>query len=131
LSQHDDLLYLVYIDEAGARIERTISAEDRPSLDSDVNLRDATLFRLQTLAESTQRLSGAFKNAHPEISWERVAGFRNRVVHGYLDVDLDIVWAIIEHDLPPLLGCIRTEIARRLNRDRSTLGREDPLDSGL
>ena len=51
-----------------------------------------TLYRLHTLAESTQRLSSEMKALHPEIPWEDIAGFRNRMVHGYLGVNLDIVW---------------------------------------
>jgi uncharacterized protein with HEPN domain len=95
-----------------------------------VDLRDATLFRLQTLAESTQRLSPAFKDSHPEIPWDRVAGFRNRVVHGYLDVNLDIVWAIVEHDLPLLAECVRAELSVRNQRGRS-VPRDTGLDIGL
>ncbi|MHB1928251.1 MAG: HepT-like ribonuclease domain-containing protein [Acidimicrobiales bacterium] len=124
MSEHDDLLYLSHIDDAISRVERTASRRGQAALEDDDTLRDATLFRLQTLAESTQRLSESFKDAHPEIPWERIAGFRNRVVHGYLDVRSDIVWAIVQHDLPELARCVREELALRNERDR-------PRDTGL
>jgi len=44
---------------------------------------------LQTMAESTQRLSDAAKEAHPEVDWYKISGFRNVLVHGYLGVDLE------------------------------------------
>ena len=113
MSEHDDLLYLAHIDDAITRIERTASARGVSALHADEDLKDATLFRLQTLAESTQHLSREFKEAHPEIHWDRIAGFRNRVVHGYLDVRTDIVWAIVDNDLPKLASCIRSELSLR------------------
>jgi uncharacterized protein with HEPN domain len=57
---------------------------------------------LQTLAESTQRLSGASKAAHPEVNWYKISGFRNVLTHDYLGVDLERVWKVIERDLPDL-----------------------------
>ena len=82
MNEHDDVLYLAHIDEAAANIERTALARGRAALNEDFELRDATMYRLQTLAESTQRLSAVFKETHPEIPWDDIAGFRNRVVHG-------------------------------------------------
>jgi uncharacterized protein with HEPN domain len=92
------------------RIERT-TATGRAVFDSDLDLQDATLRRLQTLSESAQRLSDAFKQAHPEVSWHRIAGMRNRLVHAYLDVDLDIVWNTLQVDLPGLGELAMHELA--------------------
>lgn len=113
MSEHDDALYLAHIEEAISLVETTAVARGRADLDRDAELRDATLFRLQTMAESAQRLSVEFREAHPEIPWSHIGGFRNRVVHGYLDVDLDVVWAIIELDVPRLATCVREELERR------------------
>jgi uncharacterized protein with HEPN domain len=79
---------------------------------ADVDLQDATLRRLQTLSESAQRLSPDFKAAHPEIPWADIAGFRNRLVHAYLDIDLDLAWNTVVRDLPPLLAMAESEVAR-------------------
>lgn len=129
MTEHDDGLYLAHIEEAVGRIERSSPDLSEATLEADETLRDATLFRLQTLAESTQRLSSGFMDHHPEIPWERIAGFRNRVVHGYLDVRSDIVLAIVEHDLPKLALCIREELAIRKQRERS--GPERDTGMGL
>jgi len=105
MTEHDDALYLAHVADAASRIEQTALRRGRADLDSDFELRDATMYLLQTLAESTQRLSVSFKEAHAEIPWDDIAGFRNRAVHGYLTIDLDIVWDIVERDVRPLAEC--------------------------
>jgi hypothetical protein len=72
VTEHDDELYLVHIDETAALIERSAAARGKQAVMSDEDLRDATIYRLQTLAESTQRLSPEFKGAHPEVPWVEV-----------------------------------------------------------
>jgi len=79
---------------------------------ADVDIQDATLRRLQTLSESAQRLSPDFKAAHPQIPWTDIAGFRNRLVHAYLDIDLELAWNTVVRDLPPLLAMAEAEVAR-------------------
>jgi uncharacterized protein with HEPN domain len=54
------------------------------------------------MCESIQKLPNDWKNAYPEIEWTNVAGFRNRLTHEYLNVDLKIVWNVIQNSLPPL-----------------------------
>ena len=78
----------------------------------DADLRDAPLYRLHTLAESTQHLSPEPKTAHPEIPWDDIAAFRNRIVNGYLGVSLDIVWDIIQQ---------RPAAAREPRPDRASI----------
>ncbi len=65
-------------------------------------VQDAVIRNLQTLAESTQRLSDRLKTSHPDIEWHKIAGFRNILVHDYLGIDLDLVWNILDRDLPRL-----------------------------
>jgi uncharacterized protein with HEPN domain len=68
---------------------------------------------LQTMAESTQRLPDATKEAHPEVDWYKISGFRNVLVHGYLGVDLERVWIIVERDLPSLKRAITSMLKER------------------
>jgi uncharacterized protein with HEPN domain len=97
----DDSLYLVYIKECIERIEEYTS-EGREFFLRDRKTQDAVLRNLQTLAESTQRLSDRIKDAETSIDWKSIAGFRNIVVHDYLGINLNRVWLIVEKDLPPL-----------------------------
>jgi uncharacterized protein with HEPN domain len=65
-------------------------------------VQDAVVRNLQVLAESSQRLSDPVKSAEPSVPWRALSGFRNILVHGYLGVDLELVWRVVEKDLPPL-----------------------------
>lgn len=125
MTEHDDELYLRHIESVAGLLDITRRL-GRSRFDSEADVRDATMYRLQTLAESSQRLSDAFKDAHPEIPWRDIARFRNRAVHGYLTVDHNVIWDIVEHDIPPLGLCASEELKRR----RSRPGHEQARDRG-
>lgn len=101
----DDQVYLEYIMECIRRIEKHRRSGKRRFLASDT-LQDAVLRNLQTLAESTQRLSGEIKATQPDVPWEEISGFRNILVHGYLGIDLEVVWGIIQTDVSNLKAAI-------------------------
>ncbi len=101
----DNRLYLIHIQECLTRIE-LYTVEGKDAFLTDIKTQDAVLRNLQTLAESTQRLSDELKAAHPDIDWRRISGFRNVLVHDYLSVNLVRVWEIIERNLPDLKGKI-------------------------
>ncbi len=63
---------------------------------------DAVLRNLHTLTETAQRLSTDPKAAHPEIEWAALAAFRNVVVHDYLGIDIELVWTVVNQDVPDL-----------------------------
>jgi uncharacterized protein with HEPN domain len=102
----DEKLYLIYISERIERIESYIGDIDREKFMASSLLQDAVIRNLQTLAESTQRLSDRLKDSHPEIDWNKIAGFRNVLVHDYLGVDVERIWNIVEKELPALKNSI-------------------------
>jgi uncharacterized protein with HEPN domain len=95
----DDRLYLLHVLDCISRIER-YTADGKEAFFRDTKTQDAVLRNLQTLTESVQRLSPELKGGRPEIDWRSIATFRNVAVHGYLGIDFDLVWDIVEHDLP-------------------------------
>lgn len=96
-----DGLYVAHVLECIRRVEENI-AGGRNAFFASHTLQDAVLRNLQTMCESTQRLSSDAKAKHPEVSWKGISGFRNVLVHDYLGVDLEYVWEIIEGDVPIL-----------------------------
>lgn len=96
-----DKLYLTYILECITSIEE-LTAEGRAAFETMKHGRAALLYYLQTMAEATQRLSESLKAAHSEVDWIGIGGFRNRLTHGYLDINMNVVWTIIEQYLPDL-----------------------------
>ena len=96
-----DTALLVHIRDCIERIAE-YAGGDRRRFDSSRLVQDAIVRNLQTPAESSQRLSDAIKATEPQIAWHDLSGFRNIVVHGYLRLDLSIVWAIVERELAAL-----------------------------
>jgi uncharacterized protein with HEPN domain len=106
----DDKLYLIHIIECIERIESYMQEIDKETFLKTPLIQDAVIRNLQTLAESTQRLSEQMKKTQPKIDWYRIAGFRNVLVHDYLGVDLERVWNIIEKEIPALKKAVRAMI---------------------
>jgi uncharacterized protein with HEPN domain len=103
--------FLTYILDAINLIEQQTQYGRDVFLD-DVDMQDAVLWRLETLAEATNRLSPETKARHPEIRWRAMYGFRNIAAHGYMDLQIDRVWEIIEDHLPLLKHAVQDELDR-------------------
>lgn len=97
----DDSVYLHYIIECIRRIEENVK-EGRERFMASHTFQDAVIRNLQTMAESTQRISDDLKQVHPEIEWNRIAAFRNVLVHDYLGLDIERIWEITQRDVPKL-----------------------------
>ena len=106
-----DRVLLVHMRDCLDRILEYTNAE-RSRFDASRLVQDAVIRNLQTLAESSQRLSTEIKGTEPQIPWRELAGFRNVIVHGYLGVDLGAVWLVVEQDLPALTAAANRMAAR-------------------
>ncbi|MGK7931187.1 MAG: DUF86 domain-containing protein [Microcystaceae cyanobacterium] len=62
----------------------------------------AILYVIAVLGEAVKRLSFEFREDHPEIPWKDIAGMRDRVVHQYDRVEIEVLWEVIETDIPLL-----------------------------
>ena len=102
MKAESDRVYLKHILECTALIQ-DYTRDGKDAFMSNGLLQDAVLRRLQTMAESTQRLSDELKTQAVEVDWRSLAGFRNVLVHDYMDgIDLERIWDAIENDLPEL-----------------------------
>jgi uncharacterized protein with HEPN domain len=63
---------------------------------------DAVVRNLEIMGEAANRLPDEFKESHSEIEWFKIVGLRHRIVHEYFGVDLEIIWQIVQKDLPEL-----------------------------
>ena len=88
---------LTYILDCIQQIQEYTGYE-RQTFFSSRLVQDAVVRNLQILAESTQRLSEPLKTTQQNIPWRKIAGFRNVLAHGYLGVDLEVVWNVVEHN---------------------------------
>jgi uncharacterized protein with HEPN domain len=75
---------------------------------TDLKTQAAVLHELLVLGEAAKRLSAAFREEHPDVPGKAMAGMRDRLLHGYDDVDLDLVWKTVDEDLPALVMRLAT-----------------------
>jgi uncharacterized protein with HEPN domain len=107
----DDRLYLIHISECIHRIEEYLGGSGRDAFMASNLVQDAIIRNLQTLSESAMRISDQLQKKHPDAEWLKIRGFRNVLVHDYLGVDLEMVWNIIERDLPKLKAVVEKMLA--------------------
>jgi uncharacterized protein with HEPN domain len=88
--------------EAAQKIELFTAGLDHPAFLRDEKTVDAVVRNLEVLGEAARQLPDDFTSQHPDVPWYQIAGLRNRIVHDYFDLDLNIIWQIIHHDLPQL-----------------------------
>ncbi|SCZ62374.1 HepT-like ribonuclease domain-containing protein [Thiohalomonas denitrificans] len=77
---------------------------------------DATLRNLELIGEAATHIPNEIRSAHPEIPWRMIIATRNRLIHGYLGIDDDTVWSIVQDDIPPLLARLKLFRERRGKR---------------
>ncbi|MFH0795102.1 MAG: DUF86 domain-containing protein [bacterium] len=80
-----------------------IEGMDEASFLKDRKTQKAVICEIQIIGEATKRLSMEFRHAHPEISWAVIAGTRDKLIHDYDQVNLELIWSVVSKQLPPLL----------------------------
>ena len=104
-SPEADLVYLSHMIECIDRVFEYCGGDEGRFRQSRL-IQDAVIRNLQTMAESSQRLSEPAKAMAPDVPWRAISGFRNIIVHDYLGVDLDMVWLVVSSDLPALQSAL-------------------------
>ena len=103
--QHD-LIRLQHMLDAGKDALQFSFGRGRTDLERYRMLALALIKALEIIGEAASKVSENFKSENPEIPWLEITGMRNRMIHAYYDVNLDVVWQTIKSDLPDLLKSI-------------------------
>lgn len=101
---------LLDIVEAIEKIEQRTSANIDDFAEDEMQ-QVWVIHHLQMIGEAASKLSESLRLQNPEVPWDKMIGMRHVLVHGYFQIDLDVVWAAIEKDLPPLLESLRKILA--------------------
>lgn len=102
--QKDDRLRLRHMLDAARESQLFIENQTRASLDSDRKLVLALVKAVEILGEAATRVTSQCRDGLPQIPWTNIIGMRNRLIHAYFDIDLDILWKTVLEDLPPLVA---------------------------
>jgi uncharacterized protein with HEPN domain len=104
------------------RITRHVQ-DDRTRFDTDELLQSAVLHWIEIIGEAARGISDKVRDAHPEVPWRVITDMRNRVTHGYFDIDLDVVWNTVARDLPELRRSV-TQIRADLDSEAEVSDKE-------
>ena len=98
----DPLIFLNHILESIENIEEFIKEVSRDSFIENKEKYSAVIRQIETIGEAVKNLPDYLKERYTNISWKEIAGTRDKMIHHYFGVDLDIVWEISQKDLPEL-----------------------------
>lgn len=101
-------LLLDHILESIRWIEDDVRDLSREEFFDNVPIQDAVVRRLEIIGEASRALAEEFKLTHSEISWQEIADMRNKLIHEYFAVDLELVWNVVQNDLPDLRAKIKS-----------------------
>jgi len=88
---------------AAQEVRTFIAGKQRADLDADTLLVRGISMSISIIGEAAARTSPAYRAQHSEIPWPQVIGMRNRIIHAYFDIDLDILWTTASEDIPSLI----------------------------
>jgi uncharacterized protein with HEPN domain len=97
-----DLAYVDHILKCIKKIRKYVRGVDKKDFSKNELLQDAIIRNFEVIGEASKKISPDFKKINFEIPWKEIAGMRDKLIHDYLGVDIEVIWKTIEHDLPIL-----------------------------
>jgi uncharacterized protein with HEPN domain len=88
-----------------------VQGKTRRDLDQDRKLNLSLVRLLEIVGEAANRIAKEERSGYADIPWPEIVGLRNRLIHGYDEVDFDILWQIVKQDLPPLVKSLERILA--------------------
>ena len=112
MSKRDNSLLLEDMLEAAIKIKTYTSGYSYTEFINDDKTIDAVVRNLEIIGEASNRIESEFKFANPEIPWIQLRGLRNRIVHEYFGIDLEIVWTVITENMTELINWIEIALKK-------------------
>ncbi|MCX7598445.1 MAG: DUF86 domain-containing protein [Armatimonadetes bacterium] len=108
----EDRVRLQHMLDAGRAVIRFVQGRSRCDLDTDEMLLFALVRGLEIVGEAAAKVSDTTRQSFLNIPWRLVVGMRNRLIHGYFDVDRDVLWNTVCEDIPPLVHELEQILSR-------------------
>ena len=103
--------YIEDILDAMGKAEILLEGVTYDQFESDFRINFALVRALEIVGEATKRLPMSLRDQYPSIPWKGMAGMRDRIIHGYDNVDFEIVWDVVKRDIPEIKPQIRQILA--------------------
>ena len=108
----DDATRLHHILDSARKAVRFTSEKNRGDLDADELLALALVRLLEIIGEASTGITEGFRAKYPEIPWRQMADTRNRLIHGYFDINYELIWETATRELPPLVAKLEKALAQ-------------------
>ena len=102
--QRDDAIRLSHMLDAAREAGSFVQNKTRGSLDADRQLQFALVKSIEIVGEAAAKVANECRDDLPGIPWSNIVGMRNRLIHAYFDINLDILWKTVTEDLPALIA---------------------------
>jgi uncharacterized protein with HEPN domain len=110
------LHFLEDIKESAGKIKKYTTGMSYDQFIKDVKTQDAVIRNFEIIGEATKNLPVDLKDRYPAVEWKQVAGFRDVMAHGYYRIDYEVIWGIINDQLPSfrkdIIKILKDEIQR-------------------
>lgn len=114
MSERNDIDLIQDIAESVARISLYTLNMEYEEFRKDKKTQDAVIRNIEIMGEATKKLSEDMRKDYPNIPWKNIAGTRDKLIHNYFGVNIDIIWSIVQIEIPSLLPKIE-RIYQNLN----------------
>lgn len=98
----DPKIFLSHILESIELIENHTKAISKEKFFKNITVQDAVVRRIEIIGEAVKNLPSDYKRKHPEVEWREITGMRDKLIHEYFGVNLNVVWRTIKKDIPQL-----------------------------
>src|SRR6266566_415211 len=95
----DDRAYLLHMRDAVQRIA-DYTRDGKEVFLADLKTQDAVIRNIEIIGEATKNLTDRVRSAHPDVRWKQIAGMRDTLIHRYFGVNVELVWQVVQKDLP-------------------------------
>lgn len=102
MSKRNWMLFIEDIVESIRKIDEYIKKIEYKQFAEDEKTVDAVVRNLEIIGEASKNIPGEIKEKYKEINWKGIAGLRDRIVHQYFGIDLELIWFIIKNELSPI-----------------------------
>ena len=110
--------YITDIIDSVAEITEFIEGLDYEMFSEDRKTTNAVIRSLEVIGEAAAKIDQDLRDRYPEIPWVRMAGMRNKLIHEYFGVDLEIVWEVCTAEIPPLKPSLKKMLKELENQDK-------------
>ena len=104
MSRAEDIIRIRHMHDAGQRILRIVNGVDQTEFANNEEKYLSVTRLLEVIGEAARQVTDETRKEFPKIPWAQLAGTRNRLIHAYFNVDLDVLWEISQSDVPRLVA---------------------------